>query len=304
MARIVDLRKGKAPAAAQPRLPLPGGPKEKRISPLRQRRRRIRSAVVFLIALVLAALAYVVHAVSYLPVLSIQRVEVSGIEKTDPDSIRAYIDERLGAGSFHYISPRNILFYPKQELEAGIISAFPRIVHASISRATPLSTTINIALGERHSYAMWCALGAASTTPCYALDDSGFIFEEVASTTHGAFETSYVFEGGLEGEPIGQSFIAGRFPSLLAVLRVLQQETGLVPLRVQILPEQDFSVAFEQGFYIKASYGQDGGMLSRNLELILGSEALRDRRGELEYIDLRFGNRVYYKLKGEEQTNI
>lgn len=303
VARIVDLRKGKPPERSQPRLPLQGG-KEKRVSPLRVRRRRFRSAMFFVGVLAVAALAYAVHAVSYLPAISIQAVEVSGAEKSDPESIRAFVASKLDDGAFHYISPRNIFLYPKAGLEAGIVDSMPRIVHASISRETPLSTKLHVAIGERHAYAMWCAAASASSSRCFALDDGGFVFEEVATTTHGQFETTYTFAGGLDEEPIGDTFLPGQFPSLLSLLRILQQETDLVPSRVEVLPEQDFAVAFESGFFIKASFGQDGNTLARNLDLVLSSEAIRTRQADIEYIDLRFGNRVYYKLKGEEQTNI
>mgnify|MGYP001565319663 CR=1 FL=1 len=35
----------------------------------------------------------------------------------------------------------------------------------------------------------------------------------------------------------------------------------------------------------------------RNLELILSSDALQAKLDSLDYVDLRFGNRVYYQLK-------
>jgi hypothetical protein len=38
------------------------------------------------------------------------------------------------------------------------------------------------------------------------------------------------------------------------------------------------------------------------LELVLSSDALQGKEGQLEYIDLRFGDRVYYKLRGQEEV--
>ena len=40
----------------------------------------------------------------------------------------------------------------------------------------------------------------------------------------------------------------------------------------------------------------------RNLQLVLSSNPLNGKASDLQYIDLRFGNRVYYKLKGEAEA--
>ena len=57
------------------------------------------------------------------------------------------------------------------------------------------------------------------------------------------------------------------------------------------------------GFEIRASLKGDPGKLIRDLELVLTSDELRGKESRLEYIDLRFGNRVYYKVEGEAPTS-
>ncbi len=302
VARVVDLRKGKQTASSRTRqLPLrEPPPPPRRPSPLRTRRRRARAAVFGLILLGLAALAYGIHLVSYISPLSIERITVSGAEKIDPAIIETYIDSQLSDGSFHYFSRRNIFMYPKEVREAGVVTSFPRVKSARLSRDGIVSRDLLVAIEERMPYALWCR----SEEDCYALDDTGFIFTASATSTHGEYESAYIFTGGVDGGPIGARFIPGQMPSILALLRVLQQETNLIPSRVDILADQDFNVTLEQGFFVKASFGQEPETLARNLDLVLSSEALRDRIADIEYIDLRFGNRVYYKMKGEEQTNI
>ena len=75
--------------------------------------------------------------------------------------------------------------------------------------------------------------------------------------------------------------------------------------------EQDFETRLSAlsgsektgGFAVRASFGNDGEAVVKNLQLVLSSDVLRGRESELEYVDLRFGNRVYYKLKGREQQS-
>ncbi len=58
-----------------------------------------------------------------------------------------------------------------------------------------------------------------------------------------------------------------------------------------------------EGFLLKVSYGADAGTLVKNLQLVLQSDVLQGKRDKIEYIDLRFGNRVYYKLKGQPEVS-
>jgi len=303
MSRIVDLRKGKKVVARA--RPLPPATEKKRPTPLRARRRRVKAIVALSCAVMLLALAYGVHLVSYAPMFNVQNVTVSGVEQIEPDLIESYVLAQLNDGSFHFLSRSNILLYPKEVIEKGIVASFPRVKDVVITRPSTLSQQLQIAVGERHPYALWCRTILEGTPEtCYAVDDGGYIFAESATSSHGEFETAYRFSGGIDAEPIGQHFISGQLPGVLSLLRILQQETDFEPTHVEILPDQDYLVKLAEGFAIKASFGQDAAMLGRNLELILASEALRDHVADLEYIDLRFGNRVYYKLKGEEQVNI
>lgn len=252
------------------------------------------------VLLVMGLFAYSVHLASYASLLSIQKIEVTGVKKIEPTIIISYVDSLLNDGSFHYLSRKNIFLYPKDVIEQGITSSFPRVKSARTSRPSAVSQSLEVAIAEREPFALWCA----QESDCYAIDGEGFVFTTAATTTHGDFATAYLFTGDISGDPIGKNLIPGQLPSVLALLRIFQQETNLIPTRVDILPEQDFNVTVEQNFFIKASFGQEPETLARNLELVLSSEALRERISDIEYVDLRFGNRVYYKMKGEEQTNI
>ena len=109
---------------------------------------------------------------------------------------------------------------------------------------------------------------------------------------------TYIFSGDVAGDPLGQTYLAGRLTGVLTVLERLGQR-GYAAEKVIAENAQDFSVLVSRGFYIRATYGANVEQLIRNLELALASEALVGKEQTLEYVDLRFGNRVYYKMKGE-----
>ena len=108
-------------------------------------------------------------------------------------------------------------------------------------------------------------------------------------------------------DPIGYTFVGAHMPGIVALLQLLGQ-AGFTPTGATVESDQDFLVpltpsqAGGHGFYIKASFGEDPGSIVSNLQLVLSSDALAGKESELQYVDLRFGDRVYYKLQGASQT--
>ena len=265
--------------------------------PLRARKRRVRAGIVFGILIALAAIAYAVHYVSYLPQFSIQSVTVVGTQNIPPQLVSDYAQTILDDGSYHFLSRKNILLYPRAVLERAIAGYFPRIASASVSRSSLSSTDLTVTVIERQLFALWCA----SPQECYQMDSGGFIFAQASTTA--ATSTEYVFSGGVatSTQPIGQTFVPAHLPALVALLTQLSQ-SGFTPLGATVENYTDFSVPLQSGYFIKASFGEDGGTLVKNLQLVLGSAALQGSVSQLEYVDLRFGDRVYFKLQGQAES--
>ena len=311
--RVIDLRKRKA--GGHLRLPLPVHESGRRRSPLRTRRRKVR-ALIFFGALILAgAIVYGVSFVSYLPRFSIQTIDVKGAKEVAASSISTYVETELSRGSRPLLSRRNIFLYPRASLEKAVTDNFLRIRAAAISRPSLFAQTITVLVGEREPYARWCPSTSAEDRwgeECYLMDDGGFIFSQ-ASTSTDAIRTPYVFTGalGTSTPSIGQRFLPGRLAGVLALLDRLGQ-AGWGAESVSVENERDFEIRLSVmsgsekagGFAVRASFGNDGEAIVKNLELVLSSDVLRGKESELEYVDLRFGNRVYYKLKGEENERL
>lgn len=172
---------------------------------------------------------------------------------------------------------------------------FPRLESVQLARPSLFSTTLTIRVEERTMYGMWCT----EDLQCYEMDETGFIFSETPYAT----STPYHFSGGIatSTDPVGQSFVKAQLPGLLSLLRLLGQ-AGHEPRGTSVVGDQDFLIPLASGFTVKASFGSDANALARNLELVLSSDVLKEKRDRIEYIDLRFGNRVYYKLDGEAEA--
>lgn len=286
--RVVDLRKRKPGLSTSP-LAFRNVPKRET---LRARRRKMRAILVLTLGAFFALAVYGVSALSYLPRFSIDHIEVSGANDIRGELMRAFVATKLWDGSLSFLSESNVFLYPRAEIEMALTDFFPRVESARISRESLLGNAITVSIAERKPFAKWCL----DIDVCYAMDRSGFIFAFASTTPR--FETVYVFEGPLPaiGSSIGQTYLPGRFFGVLALLERLG-EAGFSPQRISVEDDQDFSVALAEGFELRVSFGADVGAIVKNLELVLSSEVLRGKESELEYVDLRFGNRVYYKLE-------
>lgn len=263
--------------------------------------------VILFVVAVIVGVTYSLSFISYLPQLSIQRVMVAGAKEMRPELVRAYVETKLFGGRRTLLSETNVFLYPRREIERALPEYFPRIRNAKISRESLFATALMISLEEWQPFARWCSGEPSSTVEesCYVMNETGFIF---APLTDEHVTAPYVFRGELSSTTpsspstttfVGRMYLPGHFAGVLAFVERLGQ-AGFLPREVTAGSSQDFSVKLESGFSIRASFGADIGALVKNLQLVLASESFRGKETQIEYIDLRFGNRVYYKLKGAD----
>ena len=295
--KVIDLRKGKSGAGSGARTVKIFFPQERK-SPVREHRRKMRAIGALIFIIVLAGTVEGISAISYLPQYSVNNISVLGTKIVSPKLVRAYTETLLHDGTTPVISRGNIFAYPRDSIEKGIAERFPRVLSAKVSRESFLAQAITVAISERQQFASWCA----DKSKCYAMDNGGFIFADAATSTTNA---GPIFRGGITAStsPIRQIFLPGHFTEISDFFKVLRH-AGFAPAEVEIIGNQDFTVLFSEGFFMKATLGSDANNRLRNLEIALTAEPIKGKVSKLEYIDLRFGNRVYYKFKEGMQEKI
>lgn len=292
---------------------------------LHARRQRLRALMALVFVVAIGAIVLGVSKFSYSPRFMINNVAVVGTKEVPAKLVRAYVETKLYDGTHPILSRDNIFLYPSASIEKSISEYFPRIRAADISRAGLLAQAITVTVTERQPIALWCSgtvLPSSDMNDCYFMDDSGFVFAPLearssraaaatlgmpltgfASATSSPVNSYLIFGGGLSASssPIGQTFLPAHFSGVLELDKLLQKE-GFAPVGTYAENDQDFSVKFKDGFTLRALFvGEDANTLVRNLQLALASDSLRGKEKRLEYIDLRFGNRLYFKFKGEAE---
>lgn len=264
---------------------------------LRVKRRRQRIVIGAIGTVLGLALFGGIAGLSHLQRLAVTGVEVQGAVAIPAESLVASVMKGLTSDGFRLFATDNMFLYPQQAIEATLSREFPRIKEVALSRESLLAQAVTVTVKERQPYARWCpgmiTERVYSDTRCHLMDAAGFIFAEAAGE---ATTVPFVFRGGLVTDfaPIGQWYLRGRLADAVALLGKLAA-AGHAPTGLAVESEQYFAVALGTGPVIYAPFGKDADALVQTLETALKAESLEGRISTLEYIDLRFGDRVYYK---------
>ncbi len=265
------------------------------VSKLRARRLRRRVlllvAAFFLFSIVVGG----VVGLSWLPSLRIHTVAVSGASSVNNSVLRSMVEESL-AGTYWGVFPKNNSFlYPKSSIEKELLAAFPVFSSVEIRRLG--LKTLNVTIVERTTAAFWCGDSPETPSPCFLLDGSGVAYAPAADFS-GRIYISYY--GPLTSTNVKQFITPDGFKALSALLPALQKAArGEAPTHVEV-KGIDVHITFESGFTLMYSLPDNGADVLERFSLAIKAEPFsKHTLSDFEYLDLRFGDKLYYKLKGQ-----
>lgn len=278
-----------------------------RLNELKRRRRRRRMSKIFLaflgIVTFFASLAYL----SGLTRLNISKVEIVGNKVLDVAVLEALVNEQTSGKYFWLLPKTNILFYPKNAIQNELQKTFKRI--KEIDLAIKENNTLEISINEQVALYTWCgyvtqSLNSNSNQKCYFMDSEGYIFDEAPYFSPGVYFKFYGDENVNLENPSGIYFLKDKFAKII-VLKNRIEEFGLQPSSFWLnnLGDASFflSPKEELGPEIIFKIDSDLEKVAENLHAALSTEPLKsklkNKSESLEYIDLRFGNKVYNKFK-------
>lgn len=143
----------------------------------RRRKRRMRRFVTFVcLALVLFG---ALTSLLWLKQLSIQKIVVAGLSKEKSESINQEVSNILEGSYFGVFPKQNIFLYPKKYIMSTIMGSHPEI--GSVDLHTEQIHTLNVRVTERTPVALWC-----EEENCFFMDSNALIYNKTdgaASTT-------------------------------------------------------------------------------------------------------------------------
>ncbi|MEK7099196.1 MAG: hypothetical protein AAB916_01620 [Patescibacteria group bacterium] len=244
-----------------------------------------------------------------LPALQVRDITITGLATVDEEHMRSAIAEGIGGYRF-LLFPRSSYFLADtDELAIVLGRAFPAISALRIEKTFP--RTLAVAVTERQFWGIMCNnldekivsqeedKYPAEIPQCIALDTTGFAYE---SAPRPQGNLILILETDRATLTVGEQHIELSLMERLQMLRVgIKQATGqevtLFALRERAPSEIHAGVA--DGFAIYFRRDDDFANAFRVLKKVLDAE-IGSRRANLAYIDVRFGNKVFYKFRSNE----
>lgn len=259
---------------------------------LQERRRRKKIILVALVSVTgLALCAGVVYGL-WRPEVNINSIHVEGAAYANQALIEKMARGML-EGTYFFLVPRsNAFLYPQTALEKDLYSLFPAVKEAQFFRVG--LTELSIVVTERAPDALWCVSlpKEDSIPPCYFMDETGFIFYK-AENADAPLRT---YTGGVENEPLKQTFFNGEYARLKDFVDDVGRATERTPVSVRVDEHGDVSIFFTEGGELRFAYKNADDALLENIESVFSSRKLNSEE-VLEYADFRFGNKIYVKFK-------
>lgn len=218
---------------------------------------------------------------------------MSGENVIPETSIETVVKDDIAGAYLGLFSKANIFFYPKHKIERDLRALYPTLGSADVHALD--FHTITVAVAERVPYALWCP--SADSHECVLLDEGGFAYAHAPEYSGNVYET---YIGTLPEGPLPKQFLTpASFHSLSALVKTFVKKiTPDVIQTVTVDDNSDVHLAVSGGYEILFALDDDGGDVFQHFTLTLTAAPFTTHTlSDFEYIDLRFGDKVYYKLK-------
>ena len=260
---------------------------------------------VFLTILIIGLLSYISHR----PKIRINGVKLSGGILVTQADVETKSLEYLN-GSYLWLFPKNNAFlYPRKGLEKYLKENFKRI--DTISIGLKGFQTLDIKIAERKPFAIWCdtlpgdeviSEDGYSDTRCYFMDQNSAVFAPSPQFSGDAY---FKYYGRVStSSPLGNYYISSttEFAEISDFVSNVKN-LSIHPLYIVAKENDEFSLVLSGGGEIYFDMKGSLSKTTKNLEALLQTPDLaKNLNGNLpiNYIDLRYGNKLFYKLKNEQ----
>ncbi len=234
--------------------------------------------------------------------IRIHDFKIYGNESVTTKQISDIVDEKLNERYIGIIPTDNFLLLKRGEIEQEILNNIKKINSVSVSFKD--LNNVEVYVSERVPQSLWCDGTPIMYTGCYFMDRNGFIFASAPEISGNTFMKYF----GLVNEsnststkmanPIGQSYFEPNVYSNMSRFNKILVQMKFDPIAFNAISihEYEVSLGLSGKIYLndKKTFERDivdlqalidGGYVKNDLESLQ----------KLQYLDLRYGNKVIIK---------
>jgi hypothetical protein len=245
--------------------------------------------------------------------LQIQKVVVTGTNIVLPSAIEQKTLTELSGNYFFFIPKSSVFFYGKKELEESLRKEFPRLKDLIIT--TQDLQTLTLTVTEHTGMYLWCGETYDSATyditkeECSYVDDTGYVFDTAPSFSGNIY---LKFFGGLvkNTQIVGEHVLPEKDFNRAVIFATGLQTLGFRISGVVVTPDTyTFLVQRDTPPYTSTIVIKSDAQVETLLAYVRAaitteplSSKLKKSIDSLEYLDLRFNKKVYYKFTEDQEA--
>ncbi|MSR71189.1 MAG: hypothetical protein EXS50_00755 [Candidatus Taylorbacteria bacterium] len=258
----------------------------------KKRQRLIGRLVLIFVALVL--LLFGIYYLAHTRVLRIKNIEVSGSGVIPEKNIIDVANDAMN-GNYMLLFPKDgLFFFPGEEIQKMILAHYPVLNMVNVD--TYDWNMLKITLGERKPNAVWCNGLPMESEDCYFLDDTGFIFTKAPAFSSNVYFKYYGSTTiSVASTTIGTTYPASReFRQIDELIKSIKNfSVPIVALYVDQNRQFELTIQNSDTQYGKIFFN-DQQPFEKTLENL---STIWKEKKNFKYVDLRYGNKVYFKLQ-------
>lgn len=258
----------------------------------KKRKKKITLTLVYFVCSI--ALLGIIVLVLRADFFQISKLEVLGTATLNAEEM-AEVGLNSLSGHFFYVIPKsNILFYSSQSIRDYLLDKYKKIDTLDIKRKA--FSTLGVYIIEKSATALFCDgfHGEGIDSECYFVDKDGYVYDNAPDFSGGVFTHYYIYNNDNKNI-IGNNFIDSKiFNELqnfvksikdagIPVIGILIGEGGNYELYLKNKDSSESIVYFDNRIPFEKT--------SSNLIAFWNDKTIFD------YINLRFGNNIFYVTK-------
>jgi len=247
-----------------------------------KRKKKAKKLVLLIIAVIIAAVFYFIFFSYY---FQIQQAEVVGLKNVKQENIDQIVNEYRFGKKFGIFSKNNYWFFNKNDLKDKISKNY-KFENLEIEKQLPNLALIKIK--EKKAQLAWL-----TNNLCYHLDTTGLAIEFCEG------EDNYLRIKDMTDQPIeiGDAPLSEDELDYFIELMYQVNRIGQEQFFVEGMEKTDNNIEIKTNTNFKIFVNQSLGVEEQlaRLEFLLSQNEIRNNLVNIEYFDLRFGEKVYYK---------
>lgn len=253
----------------------------------RKKRKKIWTKIIIVFAFLIILAGGIIWSF-YLDYFRIKNINIEGNYILNKQEMEENIKNSISGKVFYLLPKNNIFIASTEEINNNLADNFLRIKNLEVAKNFPDS--LDIKISERKTYGLFC-----QGNECFFLDRDGYVFSKSIFVSGDIF---IKFLDERENNNITfKTYLLdiNKFAKIRDFIDGLKTESVMIS---QVVFKKDGLYEFqtEEDWYILLSERSDYKISRDNLKITLENQ-IKEKRSELEYIDLRLENKVFYKFK-------